>query len=58
MGETLGNMCKDSSYCLNNEISKTEPKEEFSTDLYLKKKVKKNLILFQFQKESQVQFIR
>ena len=43
MGETLGNMCKDSSYCLNNEISKTEPKEEFSADLYLKKKVKKKL---------------
>ena len=43
MGKTLGNMRKDSSYCLNNEISKTEPKEELSTELYLKKITKKRL---------------
>ena len=41
MGKTLGNMCKDSSYCLNNEISKTDPDEEkFASDKYLKKKSK------------------
>ena len=43
MGKTYGSMCKDSSYCLNNEISKTDPDEEKinSSDNYFKKKTKK-----------------
>ena len=45
MGKTLGSMCKDSSYCLNNEISKTDPDEEKinSSDNYFKKKTKKKI---------------